>query len=233
MLCGSTPFAGGHPLAVSGTADQPPPPIPAFRRRSGLSPGAGQGPGSRPASAAEAHAALAPLETALASWPALAPWEGPAAEASAWAPPPAGQTVAPGPAGAAPQATILRHRDHGSVPGPNGTGGFVPPPAASGGLRARLAQAPPGRRRRLRVTALAVALVAVFGLATTVSHGRDPPVGRGPPDGRREPELAEAPIVCDQRPGLGPADGDSDIAVGPDVQPSRSPPRRPPRRCPR
>ena len=176
MLCGRTPFAGGHPLAVlRRQADQPPPPIP------GVPPELwnliawmlAKDPASRPASAAEAHAALAPLETALASWPALAPWEGPAAEASAWATPPAGQTVPPGPAGPAPQATILRHRDHGSVPGPNGIGGFVPPPAASagllGGLRARLAQAPPGRRRRLRVTALAIALVAVFGLATTVA----------------------------------------------------------------
>src|SRR6185437_11404941 len=130
-------------------------------------------PASRPASAAEAYAALAPLETALAAWPALAPWEGPAAEAPSGATPPAGQTVPPGPAGPAPQGTILRHRDHGSAPGPNGIGGLVPPPAAPAGplgsLRARLAQAPPGQRRRLRVTALAIALVAVFGLATTVA----------------------------------------------------------------
>jgi serine/threonine-protein kinase len=176
MLCGRTPFAGGHPLAVLRRhADQPPPPIP------GVPPALwdliawmlAKDPASRPASAAEAYAALPPLETALASWPALAPWAGPEAEAPAWATPPAGQTVPPGPAGPVPQATILRHRDRGSVPVPDGTGGPVPPPAAStgllGGLRASLVQAPPGRRRRVRVAGLAIALVAVLGLATTVA----------------------------------------------------------------
>ena len=109
MLCGRTPFAGGHPVAVlRRQVEQAPPQIP------GVPPGLwdqvtwmlAKDPLSRPRSAAEAAAALAPLETVLGRLPALplaAPW--PAAFP--------GIGASEGAAGPAQQATVLRHRDRG------------------------------------------------------------------------------------------------------------------------
>ena len=166
MLCGRTPFAGGHPVAVlRRQVDQAPPVIP------GVPPELwdrivwmlAKDPGSRPSSAAEAHAALAPLESSLASRPALAPWTGP----ESWTPL---QTM-PTPSQAVPQdqdgppsgATVLRHRDRS---------GPAPGPGAEEGLLARTQRPMTSRSRRARqarTALLAVALVAVLGLVTTVA----------------------------------------------------------------
>jgi serine/threonine-protein kinase len=213
MLCGRTPFAGGHPLAVlRRQADQPPPPIPGVPAElwDRIAWMLAKDPASRPASAAEAYAALSPLEARLASWPALAPWEGP--EAPAPAAPPAGQTVPSGPAGPPPQATILRHRDRGDVPGPDGTGPAAPPPGPGAGrpdgLRKRLAPTSPGGRRA-RVAVLAVALVAVLGLATTVAMAAThrPVAVRQTADGGRstpKPRLSSAQAPASIQPTVSP-----------------------------
>ena len=80
MLCGRTPFAGGHPLAVlRRQADQAPPIIPGVPAELWdlIARMLAKDPRSRPASAEQAYAALAPLERSSAAWPALAPWAGP------------------------------------------------------------------------------------------------------------------------------------------------------------
>ena len=100
MLCGRTPFAGGHPVAVlRRQSDQAPPVIPGVPAElwDRIAWMLAKDPGSRPSSAAEAYAALAPLVSSLASRPALAPWAGP----ESWTP----IQTAPTPGRAGPRTT--------------------------------------------------------------------------------------------------------------------------------
>ena len=149
MLCGRTPFAGGHPLAVlRRQADQAPPVIPGVPAElwDRIAWMLAKDPRSRPASAQEAWAALAPLEPALAALPALAPWAGPEAGATVsgrWATtmstPGAARFTPPDRGEPAAGGTVLRHRDHGDQA----------PPAASAvraGGRAETAARGPGSR---------------------------------------------------------------------------------------
>jgi serine/threonine protein kinase, bacterial len=176
MLCGRTPFAGGHPLAVlRRQVDQAPPVIPGapaelWDRIAWM---LAKDPGSRPVSAAEAYAALAPLESSLASWPALAPWAGPEARMPSQTVHPAGQADLQDHDGPAPHATVLRHRDRGAVAAPADASGPAPRPEAGGGqlagMRSLVASPSSRRKRQARVAVLAVALIAVLGLVTTVA----------------------------------------------------------------
>jgi serine/threonine protein kinase len=164
MLCGRTPFAGGHPVAVlRRQADQAPPVIPGVPAElwDRIAWMLAKDPGGRPASAAGAYAALAPLESSLASWPALAPWAGPEPGAPAWTAPPAGQVDTHDHHGPAPHATVLRHRDRSEVAAPGGR--------APAGLQIPPTSPPTRRKQQIRVGVLAVALVAILGLATTVA----------------------------------------------------------------
>ncbi len=177
MLCGRTPFAGGHPVAVlRRQADQAPPVIPGVPAElwDRIAWMLAKDPGSRPASAAAAYAALAPLEAPLASRPALAPWGGP----EAWTPTPTQAAPVQGQAGprdhggVASGATVLRHRDRGGVAAPGDRGGPAPWPGAHEGLLAGMQMpltSPSRRKRRAGAAVLAVALAAVLGLATTVA----------------------------------------------------------------
>jgi serine/threonine protein kinase len=177
MLCGRTPFAGGHPLAVlRRQADQAPPVIPGVPAElwDRIAWMLAKDPGSRPVSATEAYAELAPLESSLASWPALAPWTGPEAGMPTQTAHPAGQAGLQDHDGPASSATVLRHRDRGPADAASrGGGGPVPPPEAGGGplagMRTLLASPTSRRKRQARVAVLAVALAAVLGLVTTVA----------------------------------------------------------------
>jgi hypothetical protein len=174
MLCGRTPFAGGHPLAVlRRQADQAPPVIPGVPAElwDRIAWMLAKDPESRPGSAAEAYAELVPLESSLASWPALAPWAGPEAGMPTLTAPTQGQVSTQGHGGSAPGATVLRHRDRGGAT-PGSPGGPAPGPGAEEGLLAGT-QMPltsrSRRKRQARVAVLAVALAAVLGLVTTVA----------------------------------------------------------------
>ncbi len=182
MLCGRTPFAGGHPVAVlRRQADQAPPVIPGVPAElwDRIAWMLAKDPGARPSSAAEAYAALAPLESSLASQSALAPWDGPESWTPAQTALPAARTVtAPGQASprdhnvTAPGATVLRHRDRGEVAAPGDPGGPTPRPGEDRGPLARMQMPLPSssrRRRQAGVAVLAVALAAVLGLVTTVA----------------------------------------------------------------
>jgi hypothetical protein len=174
MLCGRTPFAGGHPLAVlRRQADQAPPVIPGLPAElwDRIAWMLAKDPESRPSSAAEAYAALVPLESSLASWPALAPWTGPEAGMPTLTAPGQGQVSTQGHGGSAPGATVLRHRDRGAA-APGGPGGPAPGPGAEAGLLAGTQMPLTSRSRRKRQAAaalLAVAVAAVIGLVTTVA----------------------------------------------------------------
>jgi hypothetical protein len=175
MLCGRTPFAGGHPLAVLRRhADQIPPVIP------GVAPELwdriawmlAKDPGSRPGSAAEAYAMLAPLESSLALRPALAPWARPEAGMPIRTVTPADQAYQQTHGRPAEYATVLRHRDRGEVAAPGDTSGRAPRPGVGGppaGLQMPLTSPPSRRKRQARMAAIVVALVAVIGLGTTVA----------------------------------------------------------------
>jgi hypothetical protein len=191
MLCGRTPFAGGHLLAVlRRQADQAPPVIPGLPAElwDRIAWMLAKDPESRPSSAAEAYAELAPLESSLASWPALAPWAGPEAGMPTLTAPGPGQVSTQGHGGSAPGATVLRHRDHG-VAAPGGPGGPAPGPGAEQGLLAGTKMPPTSRSRRKRQAAaalLAVAVAAVIGLVTTVALAatHHPPTSLRPAAGR-------------------------------------------------
>ena len=191
MLCGRTPFAGGHPLAVlRRQADQAPPVIPGVPAElwDRITWMLAKDPGSRPVSATEAYAELAPLESSLASWPALAPWAGPEAGTSTLTAPTQGQVSTQGHGGSAPGATVLRHRDRG-VAAPGGPGGPAPGPGAAEGLLAGTQMPLTSRSRRKRQAAaalLAVAVAAVIGLVTTVAMAatHHPPTSLRPAAGR-------------------------------------------------
>jgi serine/threonine protein kinase len=181
MLCGRTPFAGGHPVAVlRRQADQAPPVIPGVPAElwDPIAWMLAKDPGARPSSAAEAYAALAPLQAPLAAQPALAPWAGPESWTPAQTAPPAAQTMtAPGRVGLqdhggpVPGATVLRHRHRGEVAAPGDPGGLRPP-GAEGGLLAHMQMPVTSSSRRKRqagVAVLAVALATVLGLVTTMA----------------------------------------------------------------
>ena len=122
MLCGRTPFAGGHPWRFCAGTQQPPPPIPgipsALRDYLGLL--LAKDPRSRPKAATEAAAALAPLESSLASLPAPPPMQAP------------GHGVTPAsaiPGGQSPRSGLwptwqvqLLHRDRGHAADENSNG---------------------------------------------------------------------------------------------------------------
>jgi serine/threonine protein kinase len=119
MLSGRTPFAGGHPLAILRRhVDQAPPPIP------GVPAGLwdqitrllAKDPAARPASAADAAAALDSHLPALASLPALPQMAAPDAGQPAGARP--DTAVRPDPPTG--DGTMQRHRDRG---GPAATSG--------------------------------------------------------------------------------------------------------------
>ena len=191
MLCGRTPFAGGHPLAVlRRQADQAPPVIPGVPAElwDRIAWMLAKDPDARPVSAAEAYAALVPLESSLASWPALAPWAGPEAGTPTLTAPTQGQVSTQGHGGSAPGATVLRHRDRG-VAAPGGPGGPAPGPGAAEGLLAGTQMPLTSRSRRKRQAAaalLAVAVAAVIGLVTTVAMAatHHPPTSLRPAAGR-------------------------------------------------
>ena len=107
LLCGHTPFAGGHPLAVlRRQADQAPPPIPGVPEPlwHQIAWMLAKDPRSRPGSAAEAAGGLASVWPSLAGRPARSVLTGPAATAAASPP--------------TQQPTVLRHRDRGAVLAP-------------------------------------------------------------------------------------------------------------------
>ena len=162
MLCGRTPFAGGHPLAVlRRQVDEAPPPIPGVPAElwEQVSWMLAKDPQSRPASAAEAAAALAPLGSSLAALPALPPRPGPEAGTPVPSPAIAGQD----PAGSVRHATVLRYRDRGDSPDRDGSGSVASQGAGAEPL------APATTRSWLRSTpaiaALAVGLAAVLAVA--------------------------------------------------------------------
>jgi serine/threonine protein kinase len=147
MLSGRTPFAGGHPLAVlRRQVDQPPPPIPGVPPQlwAQIEALLAKDPLSRPGSATQAAAALAPLESSLARLPALPPMAAPAQAtvtpsraATNPGTPAAAVTV---PAGQGQDGTVLRHRDRGHIPDPDLPGGSsrMPQPRPKrSGLRSR------------------------------------------------------------------------------------------------
>jgi Protein kinase domain len=154
MLCGRTPFAGGHPLAVLRRhVDQAPPPIP------GVPPELwaqielllAKDPRARPGSAAASAAALAPLESSLAGLPALPPMGAPADVTAtpsrtvtnlgslgrpATVPPGVPVTVPPG---LDQYETVSRPREPVGSPAPALPGGSQPPQSRPkrSGLRSR------------------------------------------------------------------------------------------------
>jgi hypothetical protein len=199
MLCGRTPFAGGHPLAVlRRQADQAPPVIPGVPAElwDRIAWMLAKDPGSRPASATEAYAELAPLESSLAPWPALAPWTGPEAGMPTQTAHPPGQAGLQDHDGPASSATVLRHRDRG-VAAPGGPGGPAPGPGpgAQEGLLTGTQMPLTSRSRRKRQAAaalLAVAVAAVIGLVTTVAMAatHHPPASLRPGAGQTSaPEM--------------------------------------------
>lgn len=129
-------------------------------------------PGSRPASAAEAYAALAPLESSLASRPALAPWSGPETATPIRTGIPADQAYLPTHGGPAAYDTVLRHRDRGELAAPGGAGEGTPQSVVGGppaDPQVPLTSPPSRRRRQARIAALAVAVITVIGLVTGVA----------------------------------------------------------------
>jgi hypothetical protein len=173
MLCGRTPFAGGHPLAVLRRhVDQAPPPIPGVPTAlwDGISAMLAKDPRSRPASAAEAAALLVPLQSSLGPKAALPPWAGPEDVPPSW-PGHATHDVAERPA----EETVLRYRDRGDSVRQDETGGRVPNGA---GLFAGPGQAPgaasrsgPSRAKMSgrRVAVLTACVAVVVAVATTVA----------------------------------------------------------------
>ena len=185
-LCGRTPFAGGHPLAVLRLeADQPPPVIP------GVPPELWdqiawmleKDPRNRPATAEQAQASLARLETSLASFPALAPWAGPeeagadlagVGGADAWTssltPHGAGRLSTQSRGGTSAGVTVLRHRDHGDTAPPADLGSPGPWPGGDSGWRpAQPRPASTPQRRKGLIAALTAAAVVVLGLVATAA----------------------------------------------------------------
>jgi serine/threonine protein kinase len=129
MLCGRTPFAGGHPLAVLRRhVENAPPPIPGVPPElwAQIESLLAKDPGARPESAAANAAALAPLESSLAQLPALPPIAAPAhltvtpsrtvTNLAAW---PARPFRSPSRPGQDQYETVSRHRDPVDSPDPS------------------------------------------------------------------------------------------------------------------
>lgn len=159
LLCGRTPFAGGHPMAVlRRQIDEAPAAIPGVPAElwALIESLLAKDPGSRPESADRAAATLAALEPALAGLPALPPMPERAPEATTQ-PRAAGGSASPaliasGPAGGS--GTVLRRRSRGNVAGQE---------AALDGTSA------PGRRpwRWRRWPVLAISAAATLAVAVT------------------------------------------------------------------
>jgi hypothetical protein len=169
LLYGRTPFAGGHPLAVLRRhADQAPPPIPGLPAAlwDQIARMLAKDPRSRPRSAAEAAAALAPLESALATHPPLPPWPGPTTPV----PPPAaaGQAATEGPAEPAQHATVLRYRDRATPPGHDGPGRDGPGQPATPDTTAGASGPTRSRLRSRPAIALAAVLAAVLAVVAAL-----------------------------------------------------------------
>jgi serine/threonine protein kinase len=226
MLCGRTPFAGGHPLAVLRRhTDQAPPVIP------GVAPELwdriawllAKDPDSRPASAAEAYAALAPLESSLASRSALAPWAGPEDGTPIRTVTPADQAYQQTHDGPARYATVLRHRDRGAVDTPDDTSGRTPRHGAGGplaGLQMPPTSPPSRRKRQARMAALVVAVVAVIALGTTVAlAATHRPVSQRPTASGR----TSAPQETVSSASIQPTRGRKALAPDPSPTPDLSP----------
>jgi serine/threonine protein kinase len=161
MLCGRTPFAGGHPLAVLRRhVEHAPPPIPGVPPQlwAQIESLLAKDPQARPESAAASAAALGSLESSLAGLPALPPMEAPAhvsvtpsrtvTNLGRPARPAVPVTLPPG---LEQYETISRPRDSGGSPAPSPAGG---PPPQSRPKRS-------GLRSRPAVLALPAALVVV------------------------------------------------------------------------
>jgi serine/threonine-protein kinase len=166
MLCGRTPFAGGHPLAVLRRhIDQAPAAIPGLPPAlwDAISSMLAKDPRSRPASAAEAAALLMPLRPSLAAMAALPPWGAPEEPLTRSAPGTHDMS------GRAADETVLRYRDRGDSPHPDERasrpGGLLTGPEQPAG------SVPPSRRKRSgrRMAVLAVGVAVVIAAATTVA----------------------------------------------------------------
>jgi len=230
MLCGRTPFAGGHPLAVlRRQADQAPPVIPGVASElwDRIAWMLAKDPESRPASAAAACAALASLESSLGSRPALDPWAGPEAGTPIRTATPADQADAQTHGEPAAHATVLRHRDRGEVAAPWDTSGPAVRSGADGplvGMQMPLTSPTPRRRRQTRLAALAVALVAVIGLVTggAMAATHRPTSLRPTAEGRTTapPATVASAPVRPTRAGMTSApDTSSSLASAPDALP--------------
>jgi len=180
LLCGRTPFAGGHPMAVLRRhIEQPPSPIPGLPAPlwAQLEVLLAKDPAARPASAAQAAGALRQLTASLAGQPALPPMAAPGPDA--WTPSrvsrPISATPVPGspatvPDGPQAQVTVARHRSRGAGVG-NGSAA-APSPAPP---------APRSRKRRALIigvpTALALVAAAVAAVFLARSNGAPPVAG--------------------------------------------------------
>ena len=181
MLCGRTPFAGGHPLAVMRRhADQPPPPIPgippALQDYLGLL--LAKDPRSRPKAATEAAAALAPLESSLASLPAPPPMQAPGHGVTPASAIPGGSVSPQRPvADLAGSATVLRHRDRGHAADENSNGQHHSPGGRPGGPLASAPKRGAWRSRPMALAGLAAAVIVVAAAAATmlVPHSHQAP----------------------------------------------------------
>ena len=150
MLCGRTPFAGGHPLAILRRhVDRAPSAIPGVPAElwDQIARLLAKDPAARPASAADAAAALVSQLSSLASLPALPPMTPPDAGKAAVTP---AADAAAEPAAPAGNGTVLRHRDRSSSPGTGGspaagdsTGTGDSPPAAPAPGQPSLLPVPP------------------------------------------------------------------------------------------
>jgi len=121
MLCGRTPFAGGHPLAIlRRQVEQAPPPIPGVPAElwDQIARLLAKDPAARPASAADAAAGLVPQLSSLAPLPAFPPMTAPDAGQAAVTP---ATDAAAKAAALAGYGTITRHRDRGSSADPGGS----------------------------------------------------------------------------------------------------------------
>jgi serine/threonine protein kinase len=193
MLCGRTPFAGGHPLAVLRRhVEHAPPPIPGVPPRlwAQIESLLAKDPQARPESAAASAAALGSLESSLAGLPALPRMEAPAqvsvtpsrtvTNLGRPARPAVPVTIPPG---LDRRETISRPRDSGGSPAPS------PPSGSSPQSRPKRS----GLRSRPAVLALPAALVVVAAAVAGVLLTRPGHAVTGTTAASREAAYAFAP----------------------------------------